>query len=439
MNVVSEPSASVAEAVATDVMQESGTREPEAVKGTTSAEDVEVSESEEAEEEDEPNSESESDASDPEPEELPRASLNFWQGGVPLAIFRQARRSVALDVTELLEYWKIAAQMAHAPALLVRRIAEDIDSCTAGVHAVAAVLARLDYDVAVAQLHHTLPPKVIALETLNGPEPVEQDTTAYDAAVAAVKAVAPKACTALSQLLRDAAPATDAMMKLLTNVVESFVEAAGKHLEAEARESLCDELSAMRRRYELRAAGPDLSKMTLDEVAHKGSFEAWSALLGGSKSAASEQRDEIRKALKASVAIPFRSKEQDRVAALWVAWEDSYMKTAEAVHALTLVPPSSKLVLETAIEALKKFLAQESGEQERSDMTSMLRELYSKVTSLKASENDVDLWIDYSEFESVVCGNAANSFAVVWKAKKVLSATNSELFTEKLCLRNLAR
>lgn len=366
-------------------------------------------------------------------------SLKFWQGGIPLAVFHQARRTTPMDVAEMVEYWKIAAEMDYAPPMLIRRIAEAIEASTANVHAVSAIGLRLEYDLAVAQLAHTLPPKAISLDAPAGSGPLEQDTSVYASAVDAVKRLAPKACEAITKMVSDAQPPADSALQLLLCVVDSFLLSARKHLPSETQERLRDAMASLQKKSELAAAGPDMSRMTLEQVAASGKFAAWAAFLKESVDAPPARRRKIRSVLSENICVPFRTDEADRVAAAWVKWEKCYLDAAETVHALTRVPPVSKRLLAATVEAMKGFLVEYAGKDGEKDIKSMLRELYSKMAGIRGCEADVEFWIEYAEFERVVCGDAEKAGAVVWKANKVLTAPKKELFEEKLCLRTLTQ
>lgn len=385
-------------------------------------------------------SESESgSASELEPAEQEAAllPLKFWQGGVPIAVFRQARQKAKLQETDIFDYWRVTTEIPFVPAMFINQIVSDIESNTENSLVVRCISARLAFDTAEAKLKHIAPPEALKLkkDTMS----VEQDNSAYDAALALVKTVAPSVHASLLEVLRGAEKPTKVETVSVVPILTNFIERAKRYFNEDMVAELTDELVDLQRRQQKAELGVDLTKLTLEGVAANGTFAAWKKFLDDSADASEVEKKKIREVLIESVAVPFRNAEQNRVAVLWVRWEDELKNLSRTMKVLMRYPSASKQVLLAAAESLKLFLEATTSQEKRDKIIVMLRDVFDKLAVIQSCKKDVDFWINYTEFERDVSRDATRSSTVIWKAKKMLSEPNSELFTEKLCIRSLAK
>lgn len=364
----------------------------------------------------------------------PKQSLIFMRGGIPLAIFRQARNRLKLSTLELLEYLKVAVKMPYTPWELIRDIHLDIESDRGDEFLVKVTAARLSLDIALAKLNHIPPPQGLGTQKDGSAKIEVEDTTSYNAAKKVVELAAEESRSTLIEVLGEG---NKDQFELVLPIVKDFIERAKDYADHEELKDLLAHAAAMKRRKGL-SDEDDVSAMTLKEVAQNGTLAAWSYYLEKSKDMRNAERVKVRKALTETIAIPFRNDEKDQVAALWVKWEDDLKMLVECVSKIMALPPQSERFLRACAIALKRFLRTVEDER-RSICIASLGKVYEKLVALPAAKSDIDLWIEYVEFERDTRMDNTKSSSLEWKAKKILSATKAELFTEKLCCRLLAQ
>lgn len=366
---------------------------------------------------------------------------SFWEGGVPLAIFRQAERKLEMSVQEKLDYWQIVSSMRYAPPQLVADMVQQI-AVNDGSHcAVRAIQARMNFDVALGLCLQSAKEKPIGDVAQSLSQAAGSDASRSEPHEK-VQQKALEARDALISLLKAEQGLETSEAESVLTIASQFGKVSEPYLTGEQRENLLDELRAFSitsKRHDSDNVNVPLSGLSVSAVANDGSYTSWCALLSSVASDATERRAEIREALKRTVAVPFRSEEQGRVALLWISWETSLSTLATALRALLEVPPVSAKLLKAAIQAYYKLLDANEGASPQEEYIEQLRNLFSKLSDLDAVKSDIDFWVDNVEFERERAWDSKRTEAVMWKARKVLSRTNAEIFAERLCLRSLRR
>lgn len=358
--------------------------------------------------------------------------LSFWQGGIPFAVLRQAKETMSLETADIIEYWKITTEIPFTPAPLIERVVSMMQSNSIVAR---CIIARRIFDVAQSNLKHIALPEPLKLkkDTMN----VTPNNNAYKLALTSLKACVPKAHSDLVQVLSDANP-TRAEAVSCATIVSDFMKRAKLYMANELAEELVDELNALERRVTNTEMGVDQKELTIEAVVASGTYAAWQKLLDEAQDASPTHKEEIRKALKESIAVPFRSEEKDRIGALWLKWELEFSQLVKALDALTLLPPSSKQLLMAAAQALKKMQTTAQEGQEVEAVRRKRGQVFDKLSDLRSCKNDVQFWLDYVQFEQG-CADGRRSKAALWKAKKSLSTTNVQVLTEKLLIRSIAQ
>lgn len=333
-------------------------------------------------------------------------ALKFWHGGIPLAVFRRAKNQIKLTNEQLVEYWRAAVDMPFAPWQLVNHIYGDMSNDEVVSKLIAA---RLEFDIAMAKRNHISAP-----------------SEEYETASEVAKTNTETACAQICELLENMNIKTSTGVE---EIVHAFGKRAGNWLNGTQQQRLIGGLKALKERGAANQDEDDNENMSLKEVCDSGTLKAWTNYLNRNLSANTAEKDKIRRELQSRILVPLRSAEKDGIAIEWLRWEgnDDREVVVGLVKSFLKIPPVSQRLLREFIPALKRV----KGPWE------LRRKLYDMICMKNVA--DVDMWVEYTEFERDVVKDNAKSNAVVWKAKKALTDSKAQLYEEKLCVRLLAR
>jgi hypothetical protein len=377
------------------------------------------------------------------------AKLGFWEGGVPLAVFRSAIAATNADALDAVRYLEVAAAMPFAPPALLERLAAELKGRfgDAASPCALAIILRNPFDAACARLAQrradVAAREIVGKDAVVGPKDAVVGATVADAGegVAELLKTAAELATAfVGNMERHTgfAPAGEAERGSVVDTVSDFMRAAEEHLGS----ALCD---ALRPRWEalLQAvqapcgggddggAGAEHSLSTIQ------SAKDWSAYLSTTGAAAFGAEDasllaSIRAELQKVAAVPFRSAEQERICSAWLGWERDVDALREACGHLFRMPPSSLALCEAAISAELRLASADT-----QPVVPRVRALFRRAASLPDAKENVDFWLNYFKFERDTARDAALAANTLWSAKRTLLRSQQATFDEKCILMNL--
>ena len=391
------------------------------------------------------NESSAEESDDPDGKKEPVEMLSFWDGGVPLTVFRRACDKVSFSSKDLDEIWRIAVSSPYIPARFLETMSSFILQNFPDRVISRIIRARVDSDCAMNEDQRA---QATQAENMSDP----------GASLSAYNAIAKKrllgAFEALPDHLRSTFPSS-ALTKF-SETERKAVEACITKIEIASKKGIVkrqmlDELSsllvvldsevtdeAINPVFEEKA--PDSEKAEHAEA----SPESWSihtlhhAIAQGKSEDGSWKYGEVALAMKNVAIVPFRGMFHDKVITNYFAIETNVAAIREVSDLLLATPPLTMPGLQCMIEAELRVSDQTSPQSEISSETKKrVRKLFSKCETLKRARQDVHFWLHFIDFERRKCKDSSAASVVYAKALRILDKEKVQLFTELLTLRNL--
>lgn len=373
--------------------------------------------------------------------------LDFWNGGVPFAVFRSALSTAHLCPSDAAEYIRVATSMPFSPSGLMRALAQssrekfDYKACPI----LYAKLLCVPFDAASAGLRM----KRSAVEAARnigtaagGEAPDNSPTEAMQ--IEAVRKAAVNALTEFelsTSLLRGEESDQRSVLGTLSRFEEAVKEALGPTVHDELRPrflsveklicgsgcDVADDCSG--------GVSPSIEDLKREQLASK-----WATFLQGPKVMDLVEANDgadicaIRSALEeTSAAVPFRNAEQERICLEWFRWESDIAQLRRAYAVALSVPPVTMILTKSAIEAEIRL----GGEILTEESVDSIRKLFGRASDLGEAANDVDFWLHYLRFERGSARDASRAATVQWKANHTLAKGLRSSFREQCVLMNM--
>lgn len=373
-----------------------------------------------------------------------KRKLFFWQGGVPMAVFRNACEKVSFSVDTCAEVWNIVASTPFVPIQLMESMAAALtEKCTASI-AISLLNARLTWDISHAQL---VIERASSLKQKRGGSNGEDKRLANlqslknslakgaEGTVAAMRSAISTHLTGErgSKAKEAAIISLDGFKELVQGVDES-----GQIMEqvAALREQIIDDtlLAAPANENHNISTKPN-SPLKPSEY---GVNDVMEAVLGSRE----QLSDELFDAFKAKVLVPFRDLKQERILCEWLSREQDLQRLRLVCDLFLPLPPKTMGSMRGAIEAEMRFWKQAKDQSDvpqadENELLTRTRRMFRLASDLSTAKHDEEMWLDYIEFERKLAKDSKQANIVTRKASKALDKARFELLTERLALRIL--
>lgn len=366
------------------------------------------------------------------------SKLNFWDGGVPYAVFKSAIRKAQLDVDDAASYLQLASNMPFAPPLLLKRLAVDIKARFDSIVSpyAKALILRNEFDVACVRFLR----KRAEVHGTRGDPKEPQESIAEECVFANLSAnvarLADQVVADFDELQgigKNGSNTHTLVSQVVSEVLSRLRECGPDPAIAEKLRERCDRILARSDLVAMTLPATEAVSLTLDGLSTSAD---WSVFLkANSQRTATNARlsTHIRSKLSEVALVPFRSADVEKVCVLWFHWEVSVAELRKAYRSVLSLPPVTLNILQSAIDAEVKLAG-----TNLTPAVPHIRSLYSQACRLPNAKTDVDLWLAYFSFERDVAGDASLASNVSWSAKRNLDSARSTLFEEKCMLMNLA-
>lgn len=369
--------------------------------------------------------------------------FSFWDGGVPMTVYKNACRKVKFTPRNRAEFWEIVTATPYTPVQLLRSLCDvfltDHPDCIVS----RLVNIRLNWDVQHSRYREEQARLGEERESKRNTVPHEVEGLAQELVENALlvlkttnETLTDSIVLSLDEALRNAVQACVESFTTLTKPYDRSgeVKEKGRELKTRLKSGKLKESSALRSDGVAHDSGKS-------EEPGNWSVEYFADMLEGRKCPLSRQAFD---ALKSKALVPFRQVDQERVLCAWISAESNYNRLHEICEALLSMPPLTALSLQSGIRSQMKLQARlrKAGKWSADDhdkMLSQTRKLFAAAVGFPAARADVDLWLDYTDFERRIARDAKQASVVNWKAMKTLDRTSAELFNERQMLRNLTQ
>lgn len=370
--------------------------------------------------------------------------LSFWDGGVPMTIFLNACKKVAFTAQDCAEIWDMTASTPFIPASFLKALRGAIISKYPSYISSILIDIRCPWDVANARF--------IVKQTMSGKKLNEIDEAEDEGSV---------------DLRRE----RDTLVK---SAVESFsaIETALRKQESVEWEASIEAISlfcigsfeAITARLDtsggISSAATSLKCLVTSGKLVTGASASDNNRSGDRLSTTQDARwqvsgivdvivekncaleEPLYDAFKKEILVPFRDANQEKALCSWLMRESKVERLRAICDAFLGLPPMTMTSLRAAISAEMRILAvaqvqRKVTEADNAEMIRRTRRLFNTATHLPSAKQDLDLWLDFTDFERKTAKDEKQATVVGWKAKKTLNKTNFDLFSERLLLRNL--
>lgn len=369
------------------------------------------------------------------------AKLTFWNGGIPIAVFRAASKAGALVAEDIVEWCSIVMRAPALPPKFLEAFSRELKTMFPNSPICEALAVSCPCLVVCAN-YRRLPPEDVEDEnTLSRPQSarVQAERTrlkqtirpTFHSAVSRLRNTFEKGLRELDQ---------HEQMKTAFSV---FLEAFGNALVAGEK----DDHSKLKPLQNFVSTYTIEKKKQLTDADSRDDPSAWSlnkleAVLAENNSELLLE-DNIRAALEEKLLVAFRDLDQENLLCLWLAREPDVDELRKTCNTLLSLPPITMKSLIAAIDRelelwaeRKKVLSDKTAVDKQ--MVHQVRKLFLKAIALPGAKKEVELWLRYMDFERRVARDSKQVSTINWKALKVLGNRDKELFLERQTLRNLA-
>lgn len=368
--------------------------------------------------------------------------LSFWDGGVPMAVYRNACKKVRFTSKNRADFWDIAAATPYAPIKFLESLSEALLQGSPDCIASRIIKVRLAWDLAhsrfrerVARLGETKQSENADDETLSRELKQNKETLAKQAQ---------DVLSRLKQTLVDANvdKLDEASKNAVRASIDSFVFVAKVVDESGATVSQARQLLSQLKSGKLISEAHSREGEGVQEVDPATWPVAHLAhMLVTKKCPLSRQ---LYDTLKTKVLVPFRGVEQERALCAWISAESNITRLHEICDILLSLPPVTMESLKAGVGSELKIWERTHNQARwtQADSERMIlhtRKLFNMAIGLPSAKTDIDFWVDYIDFERRITRDSKQAASVSWKAMKVLDQRYREVFTERQTLRNLTQ
>lgn len=372
--------------------------------------------------------------------------LSFWDGGIPIAVYRNACKKVRFTSKHRADFWDIAAATPYAPIKFLESLSDVLVQGCPDCIVSRIISVRLAWDLT----HSRFRERMGKLGEREESGDTEEETLSRELEQNK-HALAKQALDVLSRLKQTLVDANvdkldEASKNAVLTSIDSFVSVAKTVDQSGATVSQARQLLSQLKSGKLISEAQSHDGEGVQETDEKSDPATWpiehlALMLVTRKCPLSRQLYDV---LKTSVLVPFRGVLQERALCAWISAESNITRLHEICDLLLSLPPVTMASLKAGVGSVLKIWErihkQARWTQADSDQTILqARKLFKMAIGLPTAKTDVDLWVDYVDFERRIARDSKQAASASWKAMKMLDERNRELFTERQTLRNLAQ
>lgn len=370
--------------------------------------------------------------------------LSFWDGGVPMTVFLNACKKVTLTPWDCTEMWDMVASTPFIPENFLKILRGALTDGFPNYAPSVLINIRLPWDVANSRFTFK--------QTLNGGEPTELNENRVVKSAdlkqerdALVKWSADVFSDMESALRKQKSLDWDADAEAaILRCIESFEATVARLGKSDVVLSKANSLRTLVTSRKLASDNITYGDKELRGKPVSTGPAEWqvSDLVEMVVEKNCALTEPVYNVFKRKVLVPFRDMNQEKIICSWLGREPNVNRLREIYDTLLRLPPSTMGTLRAAISAELRLWAdaqrqERVTETERAETIQRTRRLYNLATQLSSAKQDVDLWLDYIDFERKIGQDEKQATIVGWKATKVLDETKVELFNERQTLQSL--
>eukprot|EP00177_Eucheuma_denticulatum_P005870 GFKZ01010693.1.p1 GENE.GFKZ01010693.1~~GFKZ01010693.1.p1 ORF type:complete len:665 (+),score=97.59 GFKZ01010693.1:147-2141(+) len=374
---------------------------------------------------------------------ISRRRLSFWQGGVPMTVFRNACDKVSFSVDSCAEIWNIVASTPFVPIQLMESMGAALtEMCTPNI-AISLLSARLTWDIAHAQF---VIERASSEQKAGGSTGEDGRLTNLQSMKISLAEKAEETITAMRSAIiaelsgergvraKDAAITSLDGFKDLVATVDESGQITEQITALKEQINNDDVISALANEDHKTSKEPNSPR----SPSEYGLNDLMDVVVGNRE----ELSDALFEAFRAKVLVPFRDLKQERILCEWLSREKDSKRLRQVCDMFLPLPPKTIGSMRGAIDAEMRLWrqAQEQSDTLQADESEFIartRRMFKLASDLSAARHDQDMWLDYIEFERKLAKDSRQANIVTRRASKALDKASFELLTERLALRNL--
>lgn len=360
-------------------------------------------------------------------------SLEFWEGGVPIAVIKGAVSKAQLNELHLVEFYKIACGCPLVPATLLLEAVNIFHTSFPSCVVVECMKVGVVWDVTIANEKRDIAKRqsdVISGNTEDS-KLVHASPRSSNNEQVAIK---------LENLVKqNVSELSDSRKrKALLLLLESFQQTVAnlKHGNVDVVTLILSRVIRIMEKMDTEINGvqhitSQRGAWTLHAL--KSYYQRGGDELGVSY-------EDVYTAVKKECLVPFRSAEQDDVLCMYFAKDIDLSRVVTMCEGVFPLPPVSMACLLAASKAILRLMAVSNGvsSEKHADLVALVRKSFRKACQLPEGNSNVAFWIAYVDFERRIAQDAVESSAVSAKAMRTLSKTHHSMFLEELALQTLS-
>lgn len=373
-------------------------------------------------------------------EQLYGKRLSFWDGGVPLSVFNNACQKTYLTPIHRAQFWGIAASVPYVPAMLLKALSESMSEKFPRCVTSLIVNARLPWDIMHAEYMKDM---ALQSEKVGEDDENQNPASVQKPQRIALATEARRVFSRTRKVLQQAGPKElkGGVKEAVQSLIEGFQTSCATLDESDEFKSESEAIISLVK------SGTETEEghKSVEELLNANSIPSLSVLqilkvLASEPKLSPDQSRQIYEQVKEKILVPFRDLNQEQALCAWISREIDLERLRDLGSKLSALPPITMESIRGMIAAEMRIWRdseEQSTESIRGEMRSQTRKYFKIAISLSAAKFDVDLWLDYVDFERRISCDSKQAKMVSWKAMKTLERRGGEIFTEKQTLRNL--